>query len=162
MKEAFDNIIERLGKRLKFYENRFEEMNGTLEDVEDWGSIKSYKDAIEIVNQVTEEYAEKEFSEWCHDCPAYDKENHHCPRLCKVIRTVVEEIKEENNSKWIPISSGNLPDENTKVWCINSVGETMSGYVRWSQKLEDFMCLTVYDYMSEVVAWMPIPEFKQD
>lgn len=56
MKEAFEKIIERLGKRLKFYENRFEEMNGTLEDVEDWGSIKSYKDAIEIVNQVAEEY----------------------------------------------------------------------------------------------------------
>lgn len=53
---VFEKIKERLKERLKFYENRFAEMSGTDRDVEDWGSIKSYKDAIEIVNQVAEEY----------------------------------------------------------------------------------------------------------
>ena len=56
MKEIFEKIKERLGERLKFYENRFAEMGGTDRDVEDWGSIKSYKDAIRIVNEVAEEY----------------------------------------------------------------------------------------------------------
>ena len=45
-------IVDRLEERQKFYENRFEEMSGTDRDVEDWGSIKSYKDAIEIVKEV--------------------------------------------------------------------------------------------------------------
>lgn len=56
MQEVFEKIKERLEERLKFYENRFAEMSGTDRDVEDWGSIKSYKDAIEIVNQVESEY----------------------------------------------------------------------------------------------------------
>ena len=56
MNEAFKKIIERLEKRLRFYENRFDEMSGTDRDLEDWGSIKSYKDAIKIVKEVAEEY----------------------------------------------------------------------------------------------------------
>ena len=56
MNEAFKKIIERLEERQNFYENRFYEMSGTDRDVEDWGSIKSYKDAIQIVKEVAEEF----------------------------------------------------------------------------------------------------------
>lgn len=44
-----DSVVEQLEKRLKFYEERIEEMSRTDRDVEDWGSIKSYKDSLEIV-----------------------------------------------------------------------------------------------------------------
>lgn len=83
MKEAFEKIKERLEERLKFYENRFDEMNGTDKDVEDWGSIKSYKDAIRIVNEVSEEYNKE-----------HNKEHN----------------KEYNTDGWIPVSE-RLPEE---------------------------------------------------
>lgn len=63
MQEVFEKIKERLKERLKFYENRFAEMSGTDRDVEVWGSIKSYKDAIEIANKVEEEY-NNDVCEW--------------------------------------------------------------------------------------------------
>lgn len=56
MKEFIDKLISMLEERLHFYENRFAEMGGTDRDVEDWGSIKSYKDAIRIINELAEEY----------------------------------------------------------------------------------------------------------
>ena len=44
-----DRVLEQLEERLKFYTERFEKMSGRDRDVEDWGSIKSYKDSLEIV-----------------------------------------------------------------------------------------------------------------
>ena len=48
-RKPLERIVEQLEERHKFYENRFAEMSGTDRDIEDWGSIKSYADAIEIV-----------------------------------------------------------------------------------------------------------------
>ena len=31
----------------------------------------------------------------CLDCKMYDKENHHCPRFCEVIRELVKEANNE-------------------------------------------------------------------
>lgn len=31
----------------------------------------------------------------CLDCKMYDKENHHCPRFCEVIRELVKEAENE-------------------------------------------------------------------
>lgn len=53
---VFDVLREKFNERHTFYENRFAEMGGTDRDVEDLGSIKSYADAIDIVNQVEQEY----------------------------------------------------------------------------------------------------------
>ncbi len=55
---VFDVLREKLTERHKFYQTRFNEMSGTDRDVEDWGSIKSYADAIDIVNQVEQEYSD--------------------------------------------------------------------------------------------------------
>lgn len=30
----------------------------------------------------------------CLDCKMYDKENHHCPRFCEVIKELVKEAEE--------------------------------------------------------------------
>lgn len=46
-----EKVVEQLEERKNFYENRFSEMSGTDRDVEDWGSIKSYEDAIDIVKR---------------------------------------------------------------------------------------------------------------
>ena len=116
MESVFTKIIERLEEEVKGWLDLV-----SVDETVAYAEISACNKAIEIVNQVAEEYAEKEFSEWCHDCPAYDKENHHCPRLCKVIRTVVEEIKGENNSKWIPCSE-RLPEEFKNVLVTNTTG----------------------------------------
>ena len=56
MNEFVAKLLEIFKARLDFYENRFAEMSGTERDVEDWGSIKSYKDAIDIVNRLAKKY----------------------------------------------------------------------------------------------------------
>lgn len=46
-REPMERIVEQLEQRKNFYENRMGE--GIERDLEDWGSVKSYEDAIEIV-----------------------------------------------------------------------------------------------------------------
>ena len=78
---------------------------------------------------------------------------------------IVNQVAEEyGNDGWIPISSGNLPDENTKVWCINADGETMAGCVRLDDDEQDFIAWgghAYYDWLPQVVAWMPIVPYKE-
>ena len=31
----------------------------------------------------------------CLDCKMYDKENHHCPRFCEVIKELVKEVEND-------------------------------------------------------------------
>ena len=64
-------------------------------------------DAIEIVKQEAEKY--EECYKDCGDCEAYNKEKHHCPKFCKVIKETVKEI-EENHNGWVPCSE-RLPEE---------------------------------------------------
>ena len=64
-------------------------------------------EAIEIVKQEAAEY-EVCYKD-CGECEAYDKEKHHCPKFCKVIKETVKEI-EENHNGWIPCSE-RLPEE---------------------------------------------------
>ena len=56
MNELIEKIIERLEERETFYRNRMDKMGGTERDVEDWGSVKSYRDAISIVKELAAEY----------------------------------------------------------------------------------------------------------
>lgn len=46
-RKPMERIVETLEQRKNFYENRMGE--GIERDIEDWGSVKSYEDAIEIV-----------------------------------------------------------------------------------------------------------------
>ena len=46
-RKPMDRILEQLEQRKTFYENRMGE--GIDRDLEDWGSVKSYEDAIDIV-----------------------------------------------------------------------------------------------------------------
>ena len=87
MQEVFEKIIEKL-----------EEVAYVSEDV---NSFVDLEDAIEIVKQEAGQY--EECYKYCRDCEAYNKEKHHCPKFCKVIKETVKEI-EDNHNGWIPCS----------------------------------------------------------
>ena len=69
--------------------------------------------AIEIVKQEAAEY--EECYKDCGDCEAYNKEKHHCPKFCKVIKETVKEIEENHNikGKWEMTYKGMRKDVNT-------------------------------------------------
>ena len=71
-----------------------------------------YEIAIEIVNQLAEEYKTCNKPS-CKDCEVYDKEKHYCPEWCDVIKNTVKEL-EENHNGWIPCSE-RLPETNDAV-----------------------------------------------
>ena len=136
MQEIIEKIIER------------------LEDWHNWydDGLISVCGAIEIVNQVAEEY--DECYKDCGECEAYDKEKHHCPKFCKVIKEAVEEIK-ENHSGWIPCNE-RLPEKNQK--CLLQYNGSMSGN-------QDYMDVDIYNGerfeffgIKNVIAWQPLPQ----
>ena len=50
----------------------------------------------------------------CGQCEAYDKEKHHCPKFCKVIKETVKEIEDNHNKgKWEITYKGKRKDVNT-------------------------------------------------
>ena len=108
-------------------------------------------DAIEIVKQEAEKY--EECYKDCGDCEAYNKEKHHCPKFCKVIKETVKEI-EENHNGWIPCSE-RLPkygevvmcsctNNGITISCITHKGVKPSKSVRFGQH--------------SVIAWQPLPQ----
>ena len=102
MQAAFEKIIEKLNSK-KAYFQRFYECEGKSEHDADLNKSTqlAFDDAIEIVKQEAEKY--EECYKDCGDCEAYNKEKHHCPKFCKVIKETVKEI-EENDNGWIPCS----------------------------------------------------------
>ena len=96
MQEVFEKIIDKLEEiRVK------KTCNKEKCDTKELCRICVVDDAIEIVKQEAEQY--EECYKDCGDCEAYNKEKHHCPKFCKVIKETVKEI-EENHNDWIPCS----------------------------------------------------------
>ena len=108
MQTVFEKIIEKLNSK-KAYFQRFYECEGKSEHDADLNKSTqlAFDDAIEIVKQEAEKY--EECYKDCGDCEAYNKEKHHCPKFCKVIKETVKEI-EENHNGWIPCNE-RLPEE---------------------------------------------------
>ena len=102
MQSAFEKIIE----KLESLENVF--IKGNSHNV----AAGIYR-AIEIVKQEAEQY--EECYKDCGDCEAYNKEKHHCPKFCKVIKETVKEIEENHNikGKWEMTYKGKRKDVNT-------------------------------------------------
>ena len=78
-----------------------DELKGELKDNSYWTYTHEYGDAIPvdwimsaIDNAPTVEPCYQTTS--CLDCNLYDKENHHCPRFCEVIRELVKEVENDN------------------------------------------------------------------
>ena len=114
MQAVFEKIIEKLNSK-KAYFQRFYECEGKSEHDADLNKSTqlAFDDAIEIVKQEAEQY--KECYKDCGECEAYDKEKHHCPKFCKVIKETVKEIEENNNikGKWEMTYKGMKKDVNT-------------------------------------------------
>ena len=113
MQAAFEKIIEKLNSK-KAYFQRFYECEGKSEHDADLNKSTqlAFDDAIEIVKQEAEQY--EECYKDCGDCEAYDKEKHHCPKFCKVIKETVKEIEENHNKgKWEMTYKGKRKDVNT-------------------------------------------------
>ena len=115
MQEVFEKIIEKLNSK-KAYFQRFYECEGKSEHDADLNKSTqlAFDDAIEIVKQEAAEY--EECYKDCGDCEAYNKEKHHCPKFCKVIKETVKEIEENHNKgKWEMTYKGKRKDVNTSL-----------------------------------------------
>ena len=114
MQAAFEKIIGKLEKELKLADE--EKLRCARENPLQFDSAKGYAHgvgkAIEIVKQEEEQY--EECYKDCGECEAYNKEKHHCPKFCKVIKETVKEIEENHNKgKWEMTYKGKRKDMNT-------------------------------------------------
>ena len=114
MQAAFEKIIEKLNSKKAYFQS-FYECEGKTEHDADLNKATqlALDDAIEIVKQEAAEY--EECYKDCGDCEAYNKEKHHCPKFCKVIKETVKEIEENHNikGKWEMTYKGKRKDVNT-------------------------------------------------
>ena len=112
MQTVFEKIIEKLEEEKMSYfltiaNTGDEKLDYAYEQVGD-----ALDNAIEIVKQEAEQY--EECYKDCGDCEAYNKEKHHCPKFCKVIKETVKEIEENHNKgKWEMTYKGKRKDVNT-------------------------------------------------
>ena len=112
MNKEFEKIIEKLEEEKMSYfltiaNTGDEKLDYAYEQVGD-----ALDKAIEIVKQEAEQY--EECYKDCGDCEAYNKEKHHCPKFCKVIKETVKEIEENHNKgKWEMTYKGKRKDVNT-------------------------------------------------
>lgn len=128
MKEFVEKLNNKLDERLKFYENRFEELSGTERDAEDWGSIKSYKDTIEIVKELEQEYN----NGWIPCSERLPQESEPVCTLCETVNVMLK--------------NGIV----TSGWC--------NRYLEKWYVLDHYHDYPLsYEY-KDVIAWQPLPE----
>ena len=106
MNKVFEKIIEKLEELHERYINQYGAVGGNT-------MAFSVKECMEIVKHEAEHY--EECYKDCRECEAYDKEKHHCPKFCKVIKETVKEIEENHNikGKWEMTYKGKRKDVNT-------------------------------------------------
>ena len=147
MQEVFEKIIEKLE------ENSFEMGKDSIP-----AHYVRLNRAIEIVKQEAERY--EECYKNCGDCEAYNKEKHHCPKFCKVIKETVKEI-EENHNGWIPVDE-ELPEtdkyillsfSNFSIPCVGRYEEDENGGAFYVGD-DDETCVSQDMFVN---AWMNLP-----
>lgn len=159
MQEVIEKIIEKLEERTSFLSDCTKYGNkDAKQQRKSYSTMMMYEvadlvdDLIEIVKQEAEKY--EECYKDCGDCEAYNKEKHHCPKFCKVIKETVKEI-EENHNGWIPTSE-RLPDSSCDVIIttrslVNGVGSYFGENQRWVQWYSGGGIAV------DVIAWQPLP-----
>ena len=113
MNKVFEKIIEKLKKEKMSYFLTIANTGDEKLDCAYEHTGDALDKAIEIVKQEVERY--EECYKDCGDCEAYNKEKHHCPKFCKVIKETVKEIEENHNikGKWEMTYKGMRKDVNT-------------------------------------------------
>ena len=143
MQAAFEKIIEKLEELHERYINQYGAVGGNP-------MAFSVKECMEIVKQEAAAY--EECYKDCGDCEAYNKEKHHCPKFCKVIKETVKEI-EENHNDWISCSE-RLPKYGEVVMCsCTNSGITISCITHKGVKPSK----SVRFGQHSVIAWQPLP-----
>ena len=155
MNKVFEKIIEKLEELFQDL-NVIEVLSHVDFDSTIQNSLENFlkaitNEAIEIVKQEAAAY--EECYKDCGDCEAYNKEKHHCPKFCKVIKETGKEI-EENHNDWISCSE-RLPKygEVVMCYCTNS-GITISCITHKGVKPSK----SVRFGQHSVIAWQPLPQ----
>ena len=149
MKSVFEKIIEKLEEiRVK------KTCNKEKCDTKELCRICVVDDAIEIVKQEAEQY--EECYKDCGDCEAYDKEKYHCPKFCKVIKETVKEI-EDNHNRWIPCSSGKLPNVGERVLLQDFGGNITLEKCEKKKRIKGFTDGNWWASANNYIAWQPLP-----
>ena len=154
MQEVFEKIIENLEVEADSANDKIMEQ----ETEKDMAYYDGYDDgcskAIEIVKQEAEKY--EECYKDCGECEAYNKEKHHCPKFCKVIKETVKEI-EENHNGWIPCSE-HQPEEAGTYNVTAYDGRTLrSTHAKWQPRLKSWNLTGTMAYW-KIIAWMELPQ----
>ena len=158
MQAEFEKIIEKLEEELKLADE--EKLRCARENPLQFDSAKGYAHgvgkAIEIVKQEAEQY--EECYKDCGDCEAYNKEKHHCPKFCKVIKETVKEI-EENHNGWISVKE-RLPEKAGSYLVIGKSGGAV--VTRWYEPSKFYPNGHFGGNCSNYIRyWMPRPEPPQ-
>ena len=163
MQEVFEKIIEKLEERTSFLSDCTKYGNNNAEQLEkSYSTMMMYEvadlvdDLIEIVKQEAEQY--EECYKDCGDCEAYNKEKHHCPKFCKVIKETVKEI-EENHNGWISVKE-RLPEKEGSYLVIGKSGGAV--VTRWYEPSKFYPNGHFGGNCSNYIRyWMPRPEPPQ-
>ena len=146
MQAAFKKIIENLEELHERYINQYGAVGGNP-------MAFSVKECMEIVKQEAEQY--EECYKDCGDCEAYNKEKHHCPKFCKVIKETVKEI-EENHNDWIPCSEHQPEEAGTYNVTAYDGRILRSTHAKWQPRLKSWNLTGTMAYW-KIIAWQPLP-----
>ena len=156
MNEVFEKIIEKFEEEKMSY---FLTIANTGDEKLDYAyehTGDALDKAIEIVKQEAEQY--EECYKDCGDCEAYNKEKHHCPKFCKVIKETVKEI-EENHNGWISVKE-RLPEKAGSYLVIGKSGGAV--VTRWYEPSKFYPNGHFGGNCSNYIRyWMPRPEPPQ-
>ena len=144
MKEFIDKLIERLEEARKIAYNTYDNYGLNV----DLGRAFGAENAIEIVNQLAEEYKRE-----------------HIVDLCNQICNKADEILQKKNNGWIPCSERLPEDRKEKLVYLSSSRITIAIYNE--HRLPHSGCAIGWGYDSSsgyidfenetVIAWMPLP-----
>lgn len=146
MQKAFEKIVQRL-----------EEAVEHCLYMHDWQGQSAYEDAIEIVNQVAEEYSRTAHygcntngeHERCDDCGVADK----CPNYKKQLFEQFGNSGQLNDG-WIPCSSGVMPKMEQTVLVTVAKECVLNEEVITVDYDEEYM---QYFEDGSFLAWQPLP-----
>lgn len=153
MNKVFEKIIENLEVEADSANDKIMEQ----ETEKDMAYYDGYDDgcskAIEIVKQEAAAY--EECYKDCGECEEYDKEKHHCPKFCKVIKETVKEI-EENHNGWIPCSEHQPEEAGTYNVTAYDGRILRSTHAKWQPRLKSWNLTGTMAYW-KIIAWMELP-----
>lgn len=167
MKEFIENLIGRLEEKENeavFNAPNVIDISNT--EYQKW-MMKSYgfREAIEIVNELAEEYNESETGfisrtkvlQFIEDIE-YNKD---IPKNYGTLLDIMRYIRKmpaiSNNNDWIPCSE-RLPEKYGEYLCCDKYGEYIIGYPTARVSSDDYYVETEHEIMNNCIAWQPLPK----